>query len=441
MTISQIACLGLSHHAAPVELRERLSCGLLLEDHSQPARFDDDATVSREFAAVTEAALLSTCNRIELYAAVDPDTDDVRSLLIEFLSRHHDGDLSEVTDYFYLHQGTDAVRHLLRVACGLDSQILGEPQILGQVTGAFTQAVEARAIGPLLTTLFRGAIRTGKKARAHTGISTNPASLGSVAIAHAEKIVGPLTERAVLVIGVGEMGRMAINALRKRGVQRILLANRTPARAQQLAAAWQGNVFGIDELPQALAQADVVISATAAPRVILDAPQIGAILRHRADRKLVIVDIALPRDVNPRVGDLPGVHLYNMDHLRQSLDEALAARRREIPEVESLIDGELTALHDQFKQLSISPVIVDLRQKAERIRRRELERTLRFIGEDADPETLKHVQHLTRSLVNKLLHEPTVRLRERASNGQATAYADTIRDLFDLPGPSESEQE
>lgn len=441
MTITQIACLGLSHHAAPVELRERLSCGLLLEDHSQPARVDDDAPLSRQFASVTEVALLSTCNRIELYAAVDPDADDVRSLLIEFLSRHHDGDLSDLTDYFYFHRGANAARHLLRVACGLDSQILGEPQILGQVTGAFTQSVEAHTIGPLLTTLFRGAIRAGKKARAHTGISTNPASLGSVSIAHAEKIVGPLNERAVLVIGVGEMGRMAISALRKRGVQRILVANRSSARARQLAATWQGTAFGIDELPEALAQADVVISATAAPGTILDAPLIRPIMRQRSGRKLVIVDIALPRDVNPRVGDLPGVYLYNMDHLRQSLDKALDARRREIPEVESLIDGEMAALHDQFRQLSISPVIVDLRQKAEKIRRRELERTMRFIGEDADPETLKHVQHLTRSLVNKLLHEPTVRLRERASNGQATAYADTVRDLFDLPNTSESEQE
>lgn len=440
MTITQIACLGLSHHAAPVELRERLSCGLLLEDHSRPAAVAEDVSLSQDFPLLGEVALLSTCNRIELYAAVDPAAKDTRSLLFEFLGSRHDGDLSKIAGYFYLHRGADAVRHLLRVACGLDSQILGEPQILGQVTGAFTQAVDARTIGPVLTALFRGAIRTGKKARAHTAISTNPSSLGSISIAHAEKIVGPLNERTVLVIGLGEMGRMAINALRKRGVQRIHIANRTRDRAEQLLASWEGAAYSLDELPQALARADVVISATAAPGVILDVPQVEPTLRQRPDRKLVIVDIALPRDVSPAVGNLSNVHLFNMDHLRQSLDAAIAARRREVPHVESLIEVEMKALRDEFKQLTISPVIVDLRRKAEDIRRRELERTMRFIGEDVDPETLKHVQHLSRSLVNKILHEPTVRLRQRASNGQASAYADAVRELFDLPDTTKSDQ-
>lgn len=440
MPTTQIACLGLSHHSAPVELRERLSCGLLLEDHIQPTALEEDGSIREHFSGLSEIALLTTCNRIELYAAVDTSSVDLRQLLVRYLSRHHDGDLSELDEFLYFHRGEDAVRHLLRVACGLDSQILGEPQILGQVTGAFTQAVEARSIGPMLTTLFRGAIRAGKKARAHTAISTNPASLGSVSIAHAEQIVGPLNERTVLVIGLGEMGRLAINALRKRGVQRILVANRTRRRAEQLASAWHGAAYGMDELPQALAKADVVISATAAPGEILDVPLIEPTVKRRPDRKLVIIDIALPRDVNPQIGKLPGVHLYNMDDLRQSLDEALAARRREIPRVESVINVEMSKLRDEFKQLAISPVIVDLRQRAEAIRRQELDRTLRFIGEDVDPETLKHVQHLSRSLVNKLLHEPTVRLREHASNGQANAYADAVRDLFDLPDTTESER-
>lgn len=440
MPITQIACLGLSHHAAPVELRERISCGLLLEDHRRPVGVDENTSLAQQFPALTEVALLSTCNRIELYAAIDPAVNDARSLLLSFLSSHHNGDLSEHADHFYLHRGLEAAHHLFRVACGLDSQILGEPQILGQVTGAFTQAVDAHTIGPRLTTLFRAAIRTGKKARAHTSISANPASLGSVSIAHAEQIVGPLSERTVLVIGLGEMGRMAINALRKRGVQRILVANRTHARAEQIASTWQGTAYGMDELPRALAKADVVISATAAPTVVLDAPLVEPVVRQRRERELVIVDIALPRDVSPRVGELPGVYLYNLDHLRQSLDEALAARRREVPDVESIIDAELMALHDEFRQLAISPVIVDLRRKAEEIRQREFERTMRFIGQDADPETLKHIQHLSRSLVNKLLHEPTVRLRREAVNGQATAYVDAIRDLFDLPDTAEGEQ-
>jgi glutamyl-tRNA reductase len=228
------------------------------------------------------------------------------------------------------------------------------------------------------------------------------------------------------------MGRLAIDALRKRGVQNIALANRTRSRAERLAQAWQGKVHSLEELPEALCEADVVITATAAPYSIMDAALLKRVLQRRQERDLVIVDIALPRDVETEAGRLPHVHLFTMDDLRQSLDDALAARRREIPLVQAVIAEEMARLRQEFRELAVSPLIGDLRQKAEAIRQQEMQRTLRFLGDDVDPKTLDQLQHLSRSLVNKLLHEPTMCLRQHASNGHAGDYAAVVRELFDL---------
>lgn len=424
MPLSQIACLGLSHQSAPVELRERVSHALLQEEQLRPV---DPAG---QFASLSESVLLTTCNRIELYARVGWDVEDARQLLLDYLGAHHT--TKELHPYLYFHQGEAAARHLLRVAGGLESQILGEPQILGQVTAAFMQATAARTIGPSLTTLFRGAIRAGKRARAETAISSNPVSIASAAITLAEQLVGPLQQRRALVVGLGHMGRLAVNALRKRGVGHITLANRSATRARQMLRGDHETAVDFAHLHEASAAADLVISATSSPSFVIEAARLEAAMVHRTERELVILDIAMPRDVDPQASLLPGVHLFNIDDLRQSLDEALAARRREIPGVEAVIAQEMERLRREFKELAIAPVIGDLRQKAEAIRRQELQRTLRYLGEDVDPETVRHVYHLSRSLVNKLLHEPTLRLRREASNGHARDYADAVRDLFDL---------
>jgi glutamyl-tRNA reductase len=380
--------------------------------------------------------MLTTCNRIELYACVSgEDVANGRQLLMNYLGAHHSADVSELREYLYYYQGQPAIEHLVRVSCGLDSQILGEPQILGQVTTAFMKAVEAGTIGPALTALFRGAIRAGKRARADTEISSNPLSIGSASITLADKLIGPLHRRNVLVVGLGEMGQLAINALHKRGVQQIALANRTRARAEELAKSWNGAAYGLDELSEAISRADVVITATAAPETIVDVNLIKRAMNGRGHRDLVIIDIALPRNVSSDARNVPRVHLFNMDDLRQTLDGSLEARRREIPRVEAIISQELSRLQREFKELAISPTIVDLRQKAEAIRQQELQRTLRYIGDDVDPQTLRHIQLMTRALVNKLLHEPTTRLRKQASNGNAERYAETVRDLFDLDLP------
>jgi glutamyl-tRNA reductase len=396
------------------------------EEHQHPA------DLSPRFATMSEIVLLTTCNRIELYAHVSDVEEDPRQLMTDYLTQHHQRPSSELYNFLYYYDGQEAAEHLIRVACGLESQILGEPQILGQVTGAYMNAVKTHAIGPALNTLFRAAIRAGKRARASTSISSNPASIASVSINLADQLIGPLNERQVLVIGLGEMAQLAINALRKRGVRDISIANRTLGRAEQHVQAWNGIAYSLEQLPVAMDNADLVITATASQDIIVSPALVKNVMQARPDRELVMVDIALPRDVHPQVREIDGVDLFNMDDLRQSLDRALEKRRREIPRVEAVIAREMKTLQREFRELSVAPVIVDLRQKAEAIRQHELQRTLHFLGGDVDPQTLKQLQHLSRSLVNKILHEPTVRLRQSASNGQADAYASTVCDLFDL---------
>lgn len=426
MPALQIAVLGLSHNTARLDLRERISCALPVLPELESA-----AHGHSDFSALEELVLLSTCNRVEIYAGVSPGVD-AEALLLDYLSTQHTVDTAHFREHLYYYEGETAVRHLAAVAAGLDSLVLGEPQILGQVTQAYSAAMEMRTAGPVLGALFRAAIRVGKRARTETAISSNPASIGSVAITMAQNVVGNLTQKRVLVVGAGVMGQLAFNALRKRGVARIALANRSRERIEALAesAHWHGTVYSLDELPQALAATDVVICATAANSPVITTQMVREAQGN--GRELVLIDISVPRNIAPGAGNLPGVHLFNVDDLQDGLDAALEARQREVPQVETIIAEEMAALDRELRALSVRPLIVDLRQQAEAIRQREVERTLRFLSEDLDPETLKHVHHLSRSLVNKLLHEPTLRLREKASNGQAVQYETAIRDLFDL---------
>lgn len=414
MPIMDILCLGLNYRSAPAAVREQLTCTLA------------DLNQQRPFSAFPELALLATCHRLELYAkASEADLPALTQLLT-----HTCGvDSAVFTPHLYHFAGEAAVAHLCRVAAGLDSLVLGEPQILGQVSQAYQTAIEAGSAGPTLSALFRAAIRAGKRARTETAVGQNPASLSSVAIAQAQQAAGDLHQRHILVIGLGEMGQLALKTLQSRGIQQVSLINRTRARAEAIARQKNYQVFGIDELPQALETADVIITATASPSPLITADLLRSILHQRPNRPLVLLDLAMPRDVETAVSALPGVLLFNIDSLQTHLDESLAARQAELPRVEAIIAQELAAWKTETQTAVSRPVIYHLRDKAERIRQRELERTLRHLG-SLDPHTLTHINHLSRSLVNKLLHEPTARLRQQASN---TAYIATVRHLFDLP--------
>jgi glutamyl-tRNA reductase len=424
MQVSQLVCLGLNHHTATVELREHFSHIRLIGD----GRINDDNAILRELVT------LSTCNRVEFYAYVNPHIEDPHAALIELLSTQMES--ASCLEHLYFYRGQAVVEHLGRVAAGLDSLVLGEPQILGQINNACQLAQQNKTMGPVLSLLFRTAVQAGKRARTETKISSNPASVSSVALALAQKITGNLRAQRVLLIGLGEIGNLTLKLLKARGVTQLAIANRTQQKAATIAAEWGGRAYSLDELPQALLAADVVISATRAPQPLLDAITVRTVMEQRQNERLVLVDLAVPRDIDPAAGDITGVCLFDVDDLQNGVDEAFLARQREIPGVEAIIAEEVTAWARKFEELTVEPLVATLRQRAETIRQRELARTLRNLG-DVDAQTLAQLQHFSRALVNQLLHEPTVQLKKKAGQPAADEYACAIRDLFGLTESSE----
>lgn len=487
MPTARIHCVGLNHKTAPVELRELFASPLVDPEqvlfpgmmgvagggdavpggngdaqggcphHSQARTSGDVIRRSRHngerrararralsrrkhdgaFADVTEATVFATCNRMELYACVNPSVADPLGLLHRLIGVLYDIDTNATAQHFYHFSGMEAVVHLCKVAAGLDSQVLGETQIMGQVRGAYENSLDTIAAGPFVHAVFRAAIRAGKRTRSETMFSRNPASMSSVAISTAQDILGDLHDKRILVVGLGEMGMLTMRALHARQLANVAVANRTIAKAEPLRHHWNVDVYSLDELSVAMSQADVVVSSTAAPGTVIDADAVRTAMNGREDRPLVVVDIAVPRDVDVRVGEVAGVHLVDADALRVALDESLEARKREIPRVEGIIAEEAARCEVELRELSMRPVITELRDKAETIRRLELEKTLRHLP-DVDAKTAEQIHYMSRAIVNKLLHEPTVRLKRSARSGRHNQYSTTVRDLFGLPESGES---
>jgi glutamyl-tRNA reductase len=429
----QLICLGLSYQTASVELREQAVC--TLDDmHAVQSAID----IRHEFVDIQEFALLSTCNRFELYAVVNESVDDPRSLLLSFITAAAKMDHKAIGEHLYFLEGMAVAEHLARVAAGVESLVLGESQILGQVSRAYSIAVAQHTIGPILDATLRLGIRVGKRVHAETIISSGSVSISSVAVGTADSVVGPLNRRQVLVIGLGEMGIQTLKALRGRGVKNIVLVNRTQSRAERFANEDGMSVCALSDLPEALRSADVVISATGAPGFLIDRTMVEDV-RHRRDGKpLLLIDIAVPRDIDPSIAEMPGIHFFGIDHLNQGVDEALTLRQREIPKAEAIVSAECAEFETEMRRLAVEPIVADFRLRAEAVRQQELERTLRFIGPDLDEETRAHIQHLSRALVNKLLHEPTVRLKEKATDGEAAEFLPAFQDLFGLPKSNDS---
>ena len=423
----EIVLVGVSHATAPVCLRERLAIN---SAHLDDALARVRQTNGHGERALHEAVILSTCNRLEIYA-VASDAAAGQEAVISFLSVFRDLPADDFRGSLYCHDGASAVRHLMRVASGLESMIVGEPQVLGQVTAAYRAALAQRSVGPVLNTLFQRAIRAGKRAHTETNIGQYAVSVPSVAAALAERVTGGLQGKVVLVMGAGEMGELAARTLMTRGATAIIVANRTYDRALMLARQLGGEAMTFERQLEALARADIVITTTDAPHVILTTDKVRAALTGRHDRPLVIVDIAVPRDTDPAVSEIPGVSLYDIDDLQGVASENLEARQREMPRVEAIVDEETRDFLCWFHTLSVVPTIADLRTWAESVKDAELERALRRLGHlgDHDREVVRSLAH---GLVNKLLHTPTVQLKQRAIAGDGHLYAGVVRDLFDL---------
>jgi glutamyl-tRNA reductase len=420
--VDRLVCLGVSHRTAPVELRERFGTLGLGADRCPE---------------VDEHAVLATCYRVELYASLVEGVPEGREVLIDELAEVHGVDRSALTNHLYVHAGEDVARHLARVASGLDSLVLGEAEILGQVRDAFEVAKRAGTAGPTLELLFRSAVTAGRRARSETAIGANPATASSMALALADGALGKLRERRVLVVGAGRIALQTMKALAGRGVRETAVANRTPERGREVAALFAARSYGLDELDEALEWADVAVTATSSETPVVTVSIVEDAARRRRERPLVVVDLAVPSDVESAVGEIEGVRLFDVDDLRSGLDEALASRLREMPKVEAVVEEEVEAFGRRYRELEVEPLLGALRRRAERIREAEVERTLRRLGE-VDPATAEQIARLSRSLVKKLLHEPTARLREIAGEGGGEDAAAAARELFGIDSLRES---
>ena len=423
----KVLLTGLSHKTAPIEIRERLDFSPTAL-RSALTHFDETHHQAH-LEDVKEGVILSTCNRMEVYALVR-DPEIAGEAIVNLLSRSCGTAPDLFAQHLYMSQNETAIRHLFRVACGLDSMVLGEPQILGQITDAYEAALSQGAAGTVLAALFRAAIHAGKRARTETRIGINPASISSVAAGLAQNLLGDLSQRQVLLIGAGEMGAVAVRALLKRGVSNIIVANRTFQNAEQLAHEWGGKAITFQQLPVALIEADIVITCTGAPHTILNREYIEPVMAARSERPLFLIDIAVPRDVDPDVTGVPNVHLHDIDDLQGQADDNVKERELEIPRVEAIVDEEVSQFLDWLASLDVVSTITGLRGQIEELRQRELERLFNRL--DLDEREQELVATMSYRLVNKILHEPTLRLKQEAANGNGAAYISAVHHLFGL---------
>ena len=420
-----ILSIGLNHTTAPVELRERLAFS---EDQVRAALARLGCAHTSVTGDIKEMVIISTCNRIEVYAA---SSHKSLSGLENFLSDARRVPVETLRPHLYHYTDADAVHHLLDVAAGLDSLVLGEPQILGQVTRALELARGVGATGPLLSRLFQAAIHAGKRARTETAISRNPASVSSLAAGLCERSVSDIKKAQIVILGAGEMAELAVETLRKRSAEKLMVVNRTLERALALADRWDAEADTFENLEAALVRADILISSTGAPHIIIGPDMVSAAMTKRSDRPLMLVDIAVPRDIDSDVVKINNVRLHDIDNLNAHLEKSLAERASEVPHVEAILDEEESKFMDFLASLDMLPLIVDMRQQAETIRQAELNKTLRRLPDLNDAERAR-IEALTQALVKKLLDAPTNRLRAQANTPDAPEYANVARRLFGL---------
>jgi glutamyl-tRNA reductase len=413
---------GLSHRNAPVGLREQLAVD---EDKLRELLRDIVAT-----GVVREALILSTCNRVEVYAVADVP-GEARTATFRQLCRHRGVEPAFVEMALYTHAEGEAIRHAFRVASSLDSMMIGEPQILGQVKDAFALAQSCETIGPALHTLFTQAFAVAKRVRTETEIARHAVSVSFAAVELAKKIFEGLERKAVLLVGAGKMSELAARHLIEQGAFPLYVANRTWARAQELARVLSGTSVPFDELPTALAAVDIVIASTGAPEPVIRRDTVNRVIPSRRGRPLFFIDIAVPRDVEETVDALDGVYRYDIDDLKQVVDANIRERGREAHRAEALVEREVAKFVARLGDVEVIPTIVSLRERLEAIRAGEVKRTLsRLPG--ATLETREALEAMSTAIVNKILHAPITKLRESSREGSPRSWLDLVHELFGL---------
>jgi glutamyl-tRNA reductase len=418
----RIVNIGMNHETAPVELRECLA--------RDPAHADRALAMMRELSCVKEGMFLSTCNRVEALFTTE-QTEEAKSFVVSVLSKLGGMPSESLCSSLFTYEDRDAVRHIFRVASSLDSMVIGEPQILGQIKEAYVSATKEKTTGVILNRLLHRAFHTAKRVRTETGISDAAVSVSYAAVELAKKIFYDFKGKKVLLVGAGEMAELAARHLLSQGVSAITVANRTFQKAVEVAQGFKGVPVSFEEIGAQLLEADIVISSTAAPGYMITHDQVKGSMKKRRNRPLFFIDIAVPRDVEPEVNDLDNVYVYDIDDLKGIIQVNRSQREEEAVKAERIVEEEVIKFEQWLKTLEVVPTIVSLKEKAETIRQSELKKSLSGLGELSSSQ-LKSLETLTLSITEKILNDPILFLKQKADRPLGKTYLDTARRLFRL---------
>ncbi len=420
-----IIVVGLSHKTAPVEIRERVAFA--------PTAMEKPLRQVAGLPGISEGLIVSTCNRVEIYA-VSRDAEAGVGQLRRFMADFHGLTAEQLEPHLYDYQGEAAIQHIFRVASSLDSMVIGEPQILGQIKTAYGYASEFKTAGLILNRLLHKAFSVAKRVRTETEIASNAVSVSFAAVELARKIFDSLADKTVLLIGAGEMCELAARHFINNGVASVHVTNRTFERAQKLADEFGGKPILFENFVEHLPQVDIVLTSTGAPNFILGHKTIEEVIKRRRYKPMFFIDIAVPRDIDPRVNDIENVYLYDVDDLQGVVQANLKGRHKEAKKAEGIIEQELGSFFKWLSTLDVVPTIVALRKKLEEVRRAELEKTFGNLKELGEKER-KSIEALTAAIVNKVLHRPMMLLKQSQNDPAGDSYVDAVRVLFDLELP------
>ncbi len=420
-----IIVVGLSHKTAPVEIRERVAFA--------PTAMEKPLNELVALPAVHEGVIVSTCNRVEFYAT-SRDAEAAVAQLRRFMASFHGISPEELENHLYDYQGEDAIKHVFRVAASLDSMVIGEPQILGQIKTSYGYASEFKTVGLILNRFLHKAFSVAKRVRTETNIAGNAVSVSFAAVELARKIFGSIDNKTVMIIGAGEMCELAARHFVNNGVTSVMVTNRTLERAQKLADEFQGRAVPFDDFANHLAQVDIVMTSTGAPNYILGHKKVEEVIRQRKNKPMFFIDIAVPRDIDPKVNDIANIYLYDVDDLQGVVQANLKERHKEAKKAEAIIDQEIGQFYRWLGSLDVVPTIVSLRRKMEDIRQGELTKTFSNL-KDLGKKERKAIEALTSAIINKVLHEPTAVLKQSQNDSSGDSYVDAVRALFALEPP------
>lgn len=417
-----IIVVGLSHKTAAVEIREKVAFS--------PDQIEKPLYELVNLEGIIEGVIVSTCNRVEIYATTRDIAGGIARIK-RFVADYHQISLDLLEQHLYSYHSEVAIRHVFRVASSLDSMIVGEPQILGQIKTSYGYAAEYKTSGIILNRFLHKAFSVAKRVRTETKIASSAVSVAFAAVELAKKILGDLSDKTVMLVGAGEMCELAAKHFLNSGARGVMVTNRTFERAERLAESLDGEAILFEQLFEQLHRADIVLSSTGAPHVIIGPADVNEVIKRRRFKPMFFIDIAVPRDIDPKVDEIENAYLFTVDHLQEIVQANLAQRNQEAEKAEEIIDQEIGQFFKWLSSLEVTPTIVALRNRFDEIRRTELSRTVSN-WKELTPDTEKKLEALTMSMMNKLLHTPTTVLKKAGHGGRVDLYVDGLRQLFEL---------